>query len=203
MAYGESQYGILQFGAEPDTEEPIQPYTPDLMQYLPPYYRDSRVMSSLLASMAVELGVLWDALNDLLNQFFVTTATWSLELWERELGLASDPGKSYERRREIIVAKLRGAGTTTKQMIIETAAAFSGGEVDAIEYPAESRFLVRFIGVKGIPPNMAGFMEMLEGIKPAHLAYSFEYTFTWWDKVKELSWVQAGLGTWNDLRVYE
>ena len=50
---------------------------------------------------------------------------------------------------------------------------------------------------------MASFIEMIEDLKPAHLTYSFEYTYTWWNKLKEITWAQAGMGTWNDLRVYE
>ncbi|GAD14194.1 hypothetical protein GBL_2411 [Geobacillus kaustophilus GBlys] len=88
-------------------------------------------------------------------------------------------------------------------MIQNAAAAFSGGEVEVIEYPSEYRFEVKFIGVKGIPPNMAGFIDMLEQIKPAHLAYSFKYTYTVWDAVKSLTWAQVNTKTWNELKVYD
>lgn len=203
MAYGESQYGASLFGIEPETEEPIQPYIPDLMRYLPPYYHGSRIMGSLLEAMAEELGVLWYAIDDILKQFFVATATWGLDLWEAELGLLTDRSKSYDRRREIVIAKLRGAGTTTRQMIINTAAAFSGGEVDVVEYPAEYRFVVQFVGVLGIPPNMAGLIQAIEDIKPAHLAYSFKYTYTTWNMLSGLTWGQAGQKTWGQLRTYE
>jgi len=50
---------------------------------------------------------------------------------------------------------------------------------------------------------MASFIEMIEDLKPAHLTYSLEYTYTWWNMLKEITWAQAGMGTWNDLRVYE
>lgn len=203
MAYGESQYGASLFGIEPETKEPIQPYIPDLMRYLPPYYHGSRIMGSLLEAMAEELGVLWYAIDDILKQFFVATATWGLDLWEAELGLLTDRSKSYDRRREIVIAKLRGAGTTTRQMIINTAAAFSGGEVDVVEYPAEYRFVVQFVGVLGIPPNMAGLIQAIEDIKPAHLAYSFKYTYTTWNMLSGLTWGQAGQKTWGQLRTYE
>ena len=101
------------------------------------------------------------------------------------------------------MARLRGMGAVGKNVLIRAAAAFSGGDVDVIEYPAEHRFVVKFIGTLGIPKNMASFIEMVEDVKPAHLAYTFEYTFTWWDKVKELTWAQAGMSTWDNLRTYE
>jgi hypothetical protein len=104
--------------------------------------------------------------------------------------------------REQINAKLRGTGTTTRQMLIDTAAAFSGGEVDVIECPAEYRFVVKFVGILGIPPNMSGFIQMLEQVKPAHLTYSFEYTYTTWANLLSLTWGGATSKTWNQLRTY-
>lgn len=175
----------------------------DLAQYLPDYYRWIREFQQITCTEGEEIDQLKSGIDELLDQFSIDTATWGLSLWESELGLAVDPTKPTEWRRERIKAKLRGAGTTTKQMIQNAAAAFSGGEVDVIEYPSEYRFEVKFIGVKGIPPNMAGFIEMLEQIKPAHLAYSFKYTYTVWNAVKNLTWNQATSKTWNELKVYE
>jgi len=146
--------------------------------------------------------VLWSENGGVLDQYFVSTATWGLDLWETELGMSVDPTKPVQSRREQINAKLRGTGTTTRQMLIDTAAAFSGGEVDVIEYPAEYRFVVKFVGILGIPPNMSGFIQMLEQIKPAHLTYSFEYTYTTWANLLSLTWGGAASKTWNQLRTY-
>jgi len=202
--YGESLYGVLQYGEElQPTGEDIQPYKPDLMRYLPHYYVSSTIMKAIQDAYAEELGQVYYFLNDFLKQFLTpTTATWGLAFWEQGLGLKTDISKSYEERREIIMARLRGIGTVGKNVLISAASAFSGGDVDVIEYPAEHRFVVKFIGTLGVPKNMASFVEMVEDVKPAHLTYSFEYTYTWWNMLKELTWAQAGMGTWNDLRVY-
>lgn len=203
MAYGASLYGATQYATDPaGANGDSQSYTPDLLQYLPEYYHREGTMKTLLDSTAVEIGTLLYGVEDILNQFFVHTATWGLSLWEQELGMTVDPSKPDVRRREQIIAKLRGFGTVTKQMIINTATAFSGGEVDVIEYPAEYRFVIKFIGVLGIPPNMAGFVDMLNQIKPAHLTYSFNYTYTTWDMLEGLIWQDAGAMTWSQLRTY-
>lgn len=175
----------------------------DLMKYLPEYYQDIREMKKLQETASDEMGLFLYAIDDVLSQCFVESATWGLDYWESELGLMTEPTMPVERRRESIKAKVRGSGTTTKQMILDTASAFSGGEVDVIEYPSEYRFEVRFIGVKGIPANMPGFIQMLEQIKPTHLGYSFKYSYTWWDSLKNLTWNSVNLMTWNELRVYE
>lgn len=203
MAYGDYAYGSVQYTEEPSRQEGTEVYIPSLLRYLPPFYAGDSLIREMLHSGGVELGGLLQGIKEILQQFYAGTATWGLSLWEQELGLTVDPTKPAERRKEQILAKLRGTGTVTKDMIIRTAAAFSGGEVDIIEIPAESRFVVKFIGVLGIPANMAGFVEMLQLIKPAHLTFSFEYTYTLWNDVLPLTWAEASTRTWNQLRTYE
>lgn len=69
--------------------------------------------------------------------------------------------------------------------------------------PGAYSFEVRFVGTLGIPANMAGLIQIMEEIKPAHLDYSFVYSYTWWDSLKSLTWNGAHGKTWNELRVYE
>ncbi|MEK3673526.1 YmfQ family protein [Paenibacillus sp. FSL R10-2771] len=202
MAYGESQYSDLLFSAESNESGEENPVLIDLMQYLPAYYSTSRVMISLQESNGTEIALLYSALNDILKQFFAESATWWLIQWEYELGLPTDLSKSIISRREMIRAKLRGTGTTTPEMIERTASAFSGGEVKVEGIPGQYRFIVRFVGILGIPPNMAGLIQILEEIKPAHLAYEFAYTYTYWESLKTITWNTAGAGTWNDLRTF-
>lgn len=203
--YGKSLYGSGLFGDE-QIKEDIEREVPDLMRYLPTYYRrDGGVMYEVQQlALAPEVGMLIAAIDELLKQFFVDTATWGLEFWERELGLVSDTTKSYERRREMIKAKLRGAGTTTKEMIQNVAAAFSGGDVVVEEEPEKAHFTIRFVGTVGIPPNMAGLTKTLEEIKPAHLSYSYVFTWSWWANLTEkgLTWNSAVAYTWDALRIY-
>lgn len=204
MSYGINRYGEYRYGEEGSPHGPdIDECDIDLMKYLPWYYQDSRIMKETQSSIGRELCFLGYFIEDLEKQFFIDTATWGLSIHEKESGLETNMNLSYEERSEIVKAKLRGRGTTTKQMIKNTAEAFSGGEVDVIEYPRECRFVIKFIGVKGTPRNMQGFISMLEDIKPAHLGYSFKYTYTVWNHLKNITWGQANAMTWNDLKVYE
>jgi hypothetical protein len=203
MSYGAHKYGEYKYGEETIPDSDIELRAPDLMLLLPWFYNGNITMKELQNTVSKELGRLYYHLEDFINQLFIDTATWGLSIYEKEMGMITNQSLSYEERRELIKAKLWGRGTTTKQMIKETAKAFSGGEVDVIEYPSEYRFVVKFIGVKGIPRNMQGFIDMLETIKPAHLAYEFRYTYTVWNHLKDLTWGQANAMTWDELRVYE
>ncbi|MCW2277721.1 putative phage tail protein [Heliophilum fasciatum] len=193
--YGESIYGQVD---GPTPEE----LTPNLMSYLPFYY-DERTMQSAQSALATEMGRLkWDIRN-IMDQFFVDTATWGLDDWDQFLGRDPDRLKNYLNRREETKARLRGFGTTTVEMIQRVAAAFSGGEVTVLEYPAEFRFVVKFVGTRGVPPNMAELTNLIEMIKPAHLVFSYAYTFLVWQEAAAYTWTNASRMSWNEYRNIE
>lgn len=201
--YGKSSYGLIQYAQERPSSETSDDYFVDLSRYVPPFLAEIRELAEIYRTEGYEIGALWHDLEDLRSQCFISTATWGLILWEKMYEVTSNLALSYEQRREILMAKARGHGTTTKEMIRLTAAAFSGGDVEVIEFNSESRFVVRFVGIKGIPRNMQSFIAMLEDIKPAHLAYSFEYTYTVWDNLADMTWGELGTKTWDEVRVME
>ena len=202
MQYGNSLYGQYGYGST-QSDDSGQDHYIDLMHYLPDFYQDIKEIKELQTVLGYEVGEVVYSTQDLLQQCFISTATWGLDRWEMVFGITTDKGKSYERRREILLAKLRGTGTTTKDMIKNVAIAFSGGEVNIIEYPREYRFVVQFIGIRGIPQNMAGLIAALNEIKPAHLLYDFKYTYTTWGQLKNMTWGEAKLKTCAELKIYE
>jgi hypothetical protein len=203
MGYGESLYGTLPYAGQADDIETPEKESINLMDYLPEYYRGVVTMEELQDTLGKEISRLITGTGEVLDQAFLETAAWSLARWEQELGLSTDPSKSLVSRREMIKAKMRGVGTTTPQMIQRTASAFSGGDVSVEEVPDEYRFVVRFVGSLGIPPNMPGLIQILEEIKPAHLSYEFAYTYTYWASLQSLSWSAARSKTWDELRTYQ
>ncbi|MBP3930949.1 MAG: YmfQ family protein [Peptostreptococcaceae bacterium] len=176
----------------------------NLLEYLPSFYHNSDIVKAFMESNSIEVDILKAYAEDLSKNLYVKTATWGLDLFEEELGLITDKSVSYEERRERILAKKRGNGTTTKAMIKNTAEAFSGGEVEVIEKFNDYSFIVKFVGVKGIPKNLALFKQMLEEIKPAHLNYDLAFTYTVWDMIMSKSniWNDFGDKTWIDLMTY-
>jgi hypothetical protein len=198
--YGINKYGLIQYAQEKNTDEEQKDYYVDLARYAPPFLAEIRELKAIYETEGYAVGLLEHELSDLLDQCFISTATWGLTRWEQVYGLVTNMALSYEQRREILVAKLRGQGTTTAQMIQETAETFSGGEIQVIEDNPNYHFIVRFIGVKGIPRNMNAFIAMLEDIKPAHLSYSFEYRYTTWGELINRSWTSVSGFTWDSIR---
>ncbi|MDR7813396.1 YmfQ family protein [Lacrimispora sp.] len=198
--YGKNQYGLIQYAHEKSTDEEQKDYYVDLARYAPPFLAEIRELKAIYETEGYAVGLLEHELSELLDQCFISTATWGLTRWEEVYGLVTNMALSYEQRREILMAKLRGQGTTTAQMIKETAETFSGGEIEVIEDNPDYHFIVRFIGIKGIPRNMNAFVSMLEDIKPAHLSYSFEYRYTVWNELINRSWGSVTSYTWDSIR---
>lgn len=144
---------------------------------MPTYYRTSKIIENLSAANAAELTTFKSSLENLLDQFFIDTADTSLERWETELGITVDNTKNINYRRSVIKSKLRGSGTATITLIKNVSASFSNGEVDVIEDNANYTFTIKFVGTLGTPPNMNDLEKAIEEIKPAHLAYTFEYVY--------------------------
>lgn len=201
MKYGEGRYGAAGYGpgkadAGGDEAQPV-----DLLSRLPPQWREGEEMQALQGVMGWQAGRLRAWFDGFVRQLTLETATWGLDYWERAFGLETEAGKSYAFRRERVKAKLRGAGTTTRQALANVASAFANGEAEVVVVPEEYRFVIKFVGVKGIPANIKGLEEAVVEAKPAHLAFSFEYLYNVWNNLKTVTWTEAAGNTWDRLRI--
>lgn len=174
----------------------------ELIKLLPDYYEENITMNTLqniLSGVTDDLDI---GLSNTIRECFASTASALLSRYEKMYDLEIDVTKSETYRRERITAKLIGTGASTKEMIQEVAASYSNGEVDVIEDNANSKFLVKFVGTLGIPGNMADLKLTIEEIKPAHLAVEYEYTYNTWSDIQklEMTWEQATVNTWNEIR---
>lgn len=185
------------------TQDQILSNAPDLSPYMPEYYQNSDVSKNQLYVESYEVGRLMVTIQDVEDQLYIDRATWGLDIYEKAYNITPKDGATYEERREVIKAKKRGRGTTTKAMIKNTAEAFSGGEVDIIENHADFSFMIKFVGTKGIPQNMSGFLNMIREIKPAHLACNVEYSYNVWNVIqsKQMTWNTAEAKTWEEMKV--
>lgn len=157
-------------------------------------------MHNLTRSEGSEIELFKTKLAQTLDQFCVNTATFTLENWERELGIPVDNTKSADYRRSVIKSKLRGAGTITINLIKNVAESFSTAEVEVIEDNANYQFIIKFVGTLGIPPNMADLQAAIEDIKPAHLGFTFEYTYNTYNTLSQFTHDHLALYTHLELR---
>lgn len=178
------------------------------MQYLPDYYQESRVMQAIAEVQGKEVGNFWATLDEILKQFFVETATeWGLDIWEQMLGLSSDTSKPVDQRRSVIISKLRGIGTATVSLIKNVAASYTNSEIEVTENYTTYSFTIKFVDVRGIPPNVDDLKAVIEEIKPAHLAVDYQFTYTVWGELATWSKTWGELNaiglTWQNLMTWK
>lgn len=171
-----------------------------MLSYLPDYYATSRAMSTNMDAQGSELDQLWQALDGTLEQYFVSTATWGLDFWEKELGIMIDSSKPFSQRRSVILSKLRGIGTVTVSLIKSVAEAYDGGTVNVTMKPETYTFTVKFVDTRGIPPNLDDLKAVIEEIKPAHLAVEYAFTYTQWEELKQKTWDNLKNFTWDQAK---
>lgn len=149
----------------------------DLSKYVPEFLYNEKTLHKIYKSQEEQLALtLWQS-DDLLNQCFIGTATWGLSFWEEQYGIETNINLSYEERREVVRAKIRGQGLCTKEMLKNVCRSFNGGTVDVIENSAPYTFTIRFIDTKGVPKNIEKLKAVINEVKPAHLLVNYEFKY--------------------------
>ena len=146
-----------------------------LINKLPSFY-DNDITKPIQNSFTVEANSINDEVENTLNQFYVDSATYGLNNWEKMLGISKN-NFDIQTRRENIKAKMRSRGTTTLSVIKNICEAYSYGEVDIVVDHANYSFEVHFIGSIGIPQAFAELDKTIEEIKPCHLAHSYKFNY--------------------------
>lgn len=141
----------------------------ELMSYLPENYPVSRETVAFQNAIQPEVGVLWDARDDLLVQLDPYTATWGLDYWEASLGLSNGQGLDLDTRRRTVVAKLQGRATTTPEVVETVAETLLGVPITVVELFGE--YMVLLVTPAGyLPrPRAIRLREQMRDIMPAHL----------------------------------
>lgn len=148
-----------------------------LIERLPRYYQDSPPVAELERVLGLEAAALLDARDDTLAQLWVESATWGLATWERWCGLPVDGTRPYSQRRQRVLAKLRGQGTTTAEMIARVVASFGFDpeQITVTEHPADHAFVVAVSGFAEMPEGLEDVTAAVDEIKPAHLQWWFSF----------------------------
>lgn len=162
----------------------------------------------LTEAETVALEVLDAELKDLENNMTLSNTTETqINRREAEFGVISDLSKTIEQRRAVLIAKLRGQGTTTPAAVLNIAASFDFGEISIDESSTPYTVRIVFEEFRGIPPNMADFIAALEEIKPAHLVFEYVYKYNTWGDYKGFhktigEWEEMGM-TWGWIKTYQ
>jgi len=164
----------------------------DMRDYLPRYYDDFKDVMVAIQAEANEFTRIQAKLRELLDQFYVESATFGLDRWETLVGIEHIPQRSEISRQHFIEAKLRGAGTTTLAILNDIVNAFYGFETT--ELPSENAVNFKLVSRRGIPKNLEDIQVAVNDVIPAHIEPRYEFTYLPWSELESsgMRWSDAG-----------
>jgi hypothetical protein len=171
-----------------------------LRQLVPERYLQSPEICEVIDAVQPELDRMQDAIDDVLAQFVLNTATWGLSMWERDYGIESNVSQSYEERRDHVRSKLRGTGTMNCDALEQIAAAYVAGRTEITEVPEKWLLRVAFVDVFGVPSNLEDLKAVLEEMRPAHLLLEYIVRYRLWKEVRQYTWGQLKVHTWAEVK---
>lgn len=149
-------------------EQPI-----DVMRYLPKFLREEPEFLKVQDTLSWEHEKLKAKSIDIARQFYIETATWGLNSWERIFEVVPPVGASYELRRALVKAKMAGWGVMTKSQSEGLVNQFVT-EKDAyiIELPEPGTLSIVIPSGTNYPKELR---QALDEMIPAHLVFGFRY----------------------------
>ena len=146
-----------------------------LINKLPSFYENDTT-KVIQNSFTVEADSINNEVENTLNQFFVDSATYGLDKWEKMLGISKN-NNDIQTRRENIKAKMRSRGTTSIEVIKNICEAYSNGIVEINVDHANYSFEISFISTIGVPLSFEEMDRVVNEIKPCHLAHSYKFNY--------------------------
>ena len=170
----------------------------NLINKLPSFY-DNYITKPIQDSFGVEANSVNDEVENTLNQFFVDSATFGLDYWEKMLGISKN-NNDIQTRRENIKAKMRSRGTTSIEVIKNICEAYSYGEVEIVVDHSNYSFEINFIGSIGVPKAFAELDKTINEIKPCHLAHSYKFNYNTHSNLANYTHEQLANYTHDEIR---
>lgn len=171
-----------------------------LRKLIPERYLTSPEICEIVDAIQPELDSIQDAIDDVLAQLMLDTATWGLSLWESDYGMESNASQTLTERRDHVRSKLRGAGTMSCEALERIAAGFVAGQTDITEIPRQYLLQVSFVGQYGVPSNIDDLKSILAAMRPAHLAIEYIIQYHLWKDYAGHTWGSKSAMTWAQAR---
>ena len=163
---------------------------------------DNPITKPIIDALEIEDNILNECIEDTRNQFFVESATWGLDKWEKMLGISKN-NNDIQTRRENIKAKMRSRGTTTIDVIKNICEAYSNSIVEIIVNYSDYSFVIDFVGSIGVPKAFDELDKTIEEIKPCHLAHSYKFNYNTHADLSKFTHEQLANYTHEELRTSE
>lgn len=144
----------------------------DLTSYLPDTYKKSEVMKNILSPQQAQIEKEEKNIQELQADMH-PSSTVHPELWEGEYEI--EAVGTIGQRRSTIIAKMRGTGVVTKEMIRDIVEAYTEGEVKVEEDNENYLIPIEITSPSAGISDEVLMARQLREIIPAHI--DFEYKF--------------------------
>lgn len=142
-------------------------------EIVPPFVAQMREIAELFIAEQPELDRMENELAELLKQFYIKTATYSLDQWEDEFGIERNSALTLMQRRARVLAKLNSNPPATVKMLENLVyQILSANAVTIVEHPAEYHFDV-YVNSDYLIETFEIADEAVRATRPAHLSYKF------------------------------
>lgn len=148
----------------------------NLAEYLPKFISQDKEINTLLSVESEEHNRQRELLIDILKQFFIHSATWGLDHWEKVFAIYSKPNESYELRRAKIYAKLQSKQISTVEFLTQLASKFFPQNADVKIKEVNPKNLFYLIAnYTALDNDYFSLRDAIEIYKPAHLAMIIQH----------------------------
>lgn len=144
-----------------------------LSRSVPPFVAQMREIAELFYAEQPELDRMCETLAGILQQFYIKTATYSLETWEKDFGLPIDPELTLQERRGRLLAKLNSTPVATVKALENLVQQTMGANRVIIkEHPERYCFDV-YVNTDQLVESFKLADAAVHAARPAHLSYKF------------------------------
>ncbi|MCI7431812.1 MAG: YmfQ family protein [Megasphaera elsdenii] len=153
----------------------------DLSKYLPAFLTKDPEFAAKLAAESAVHDEIRQELDDILNQFFVATATWGLTYWEDFLDLPHDETLTDADRRSRIIQKINGSQTVTLDFLTKLVNQYVvDSQAFITDYPSQYALEILYHG--GQITDYTKLIDEINTYIPAHIGYKL-ITYTTGDLI--------------------
>ena len=142
----------------------------NILRYLPEFLAKDKTFKATNDADSREHNTIRIDLQELLDQFFIKSATYGLEEWENLVGITTDTSLDVNARRQAVIAKLQAPESVTETFLTNLVNRYIADRQGTIlSYPQEYRIEILYHG--GQVLDYGKLRGAINTYIPAHIGY--------------------------------
>lgn len=144
-----------------------------LIEDVSPFAASMKELRELFEAEQPELDLIEARLEDIIKQFYIKTATWSIEKWENDFLIEHDSTLSIEQRRVMVLTKINSRTTATIAMLENMVKQIMDAKQVVVTENTEDYSFTIYVNTAFLVHNFNVADVAVYLARPAHLNYKF------------------------------